>query len=322
MTTKKPLISFAKSYLTLWGLTCLLWGMPAVPTYGQSPTDDLLMGSGNICLLFNTDFGSFDEYWEGELLRENQTVATVHRYTSTAMAAVGILDKLDLYIGVPHVFTKSSKPNGGRFTGASNFQDIMFAAKYQVLDANLGSGKFSVLLAGGYSTPLSNYLADYMPYSLGNGAPEVSARGILQYKTGWGTYLRVNGGHLWRGYAEAERDYYYNDGSYYTKWMDVPNAYAYEAVLGNWFFKESLKVELNYSAMRSTSGDDIRPYNAPQPTNKVDVDRVGIFLQYFMPRTGLGAIVYHSRVIDGLNAAKINNTGIGITYQFSIKKKS
>ncbi|HPF12004.1 MAG TPA: transporter [Flavobacteriaceae bacterium] len=287
----------------------------------QTPSDATLMHSKNICLLFATDFGAFNQYWEGELLRENQTVATVHRYTSTTMAAIGVLDKLDFYVGVPYVTTRSSKPNGGKFAGVSNFQDIIFAAKYQVLNFQSEKGQFLFLTTVGYSTPISDYLSDYKPYSIGLGAPEFSARGILQYKTAFGLFLRGDVAHLWRGYTKAERDYYYNDGSYYTAWMDVPDAWNYEAALGLWCFSNSLKFEVNYFGLKSTSGDDIRPYNAAQPTNKVEVDRVGASIQYFLPRTGFGAIVYHNRVIEGRNVGKSHNTGIGVTYQFSIKKK-
>ena len=86
----------------------------------------------------------------------------------------------------------------------------------------LGKGKLAVLASGGYSTPITNYLSDYRPYSIGNGANEWSARGIVQYKFDMGLYIRATGGHLFRGETRVERDYYYANGSYYTEWMDVP----------------------------------------------------------------------------------------------------
>jgi len=288
----------------------------------QSPTDHLFMGSKNVCFLFNTDVGRFDEYWEGDKLRKNETVATVHRYTSSTMAAIGILDRLDVYLGVPYVITKSSKPNGGKFTGVSNFQDFMVGAKYGLIHKEFSEQEFNLIVSAGYATPVSNYLSDYMPYSLGLGAPEASARGIVEYTSSLGIYVRGMFGHLWRGYAEAERDYYYNDGSYYTKWMDVPDAWNYEGALGLYLLDKDLRMEVTYTGLRSKSGDDIRAYNAAQPTNKVETDRVGFFAQYYVGKTGFGALVYHNRVIDGMNAAKMANTGIGITYQFSFKKKS
>ncbi len=295
----------------------------AVHVQGQTPTDALMMPSKDICILLGYDAGQFDQYWEGDLLRKNETIATVHRTTILPMAAIGIFDDLNVYVGLPHVKTKSSEPNGGKFQGAKGFQDIMFALKYRALEKTLGPGNLSLFTTLGYSTPATNYLSDYMPYSLGFGAPELSLRGIAKYQLNNGIYVRGMVAHLWRGYTEAERDYYYNNGSYYTALMDVPNAWNFEAVIGKWFLDNKLKFELNYTGLQSTSGDNIRAYNAAQPTNKVKFDRIGVAVQYYFPFIkGLGVLAYHSRVVNGLNTAKFSNTGAGLTYQFNFIKKT
>lgn len=322
--TQRYWINFVKNILTkaVRISFLIMVAMLSTSTYGQTPNDALMMPKGDICILLNYDFGSFDEYWEGSTLRKNATIATVERNTILPMAAIGILDNLNFYVGVPHVSTKSTEPNGGRFAGAKGFQDLGIALKYLALRDTIPGGELSLLSTVGFSTPASNYLADYMPYSLGFGAPELSVRGIAEYKLNNGIYFRASLAHLWRGYAEAERDYYYSDGSRYSFWMDVPNAWSYETILGTWFFDHSLRIELSYVGQNSTSGDDLRPYNAPQPTNEVDFERVGLYAQYFFQGSvkGLGVQAYHNRVFNGLNAAKINNTGFGLTYQFNFKK--
>ncbi len=288
----------------------------------QTPSDALMMPSKNVCVLFSYDLGSFDRYWEGSNLRSNETIATVDQNIILPMAAIGILDNLNFYISLPYVSTESSEPNGGKFTGARGFQDIGFAIKYRAVRTEVGNGRLSALATAGFSTPISNYLSDYRPYSIGSGAPEFSLRGIGQYQWNNGFYIRAALAHLWRGYTEAERDYYYNNGSYYTAWMDVPNAVTYEGILGKWFFNTSLKLELSYFSLNSTSGDDIRAYNAAQPTNKVESDRIGFSAQYFFKSIkGLGVVAYHNRIVDGRNAPKMSNTGFGITYQFNVIKK-
>ncbi|WP_201741806.1 transporter [Flagellimonas alvinocaridis] len=292
------------------------------PLQAQTPSDALMMPSKNICVLFAYDMGSFDRYWEGGYLRSNETIATVDRNTVLPMAAIGILDDLNFYIGLPFISTDSSEPNGGKFTGARGFQDIGFALKYRAVQKTLGNGELSVLTTAGFSTPLTNYLSDYKPYSIGSGAPEFSLRAISQYQLSNGWFVRGSLAHLWRGYTEAERDYYYNNGSYYTAWMDVPNAWTYEGIVGKWFFDYSFKLEFNYTGLDSTSGDDIRAYNAAQPTNKVKFDRIGLSAQYyFKSLKGLGVVAYHNRIIDGRNMPKLSNTGFGITYQFNPFKK-
>src|SRR5690606_18668395 len=117
-------------------------------------------------------------------------------------------------------------------------------------------------------------------------------------------------------------DYYYSNGSRYSNYMDVPHAWSYEGVLGFRALDNKLRLELMYAGQTSTSGDDIRAYNAPQPTNKVNFDRVGLFAQYFFNEVGgLGILAYHHQVVNGLNTGKLTNTGVGITYQFNFKKK-
>lgn len=266
--------------------------------------------------------GTFDRYWEGSLLRSNETIATVDRNTVLPMMAIGFLDNLNFYVSLPYVKTDSSEPNGGKFAGARGFQDLGFAVKYRPIRSEIGPGKLSVLATAGFSTPITNYLSDYLPYSIGSGAPEFSLRVIGQYDFNNQFYIRTSLAHLWRGYTEAERDYYYNNGSYYTAWMDVPNAWTYEAIAGKWLFNKSLRLEMSYTALKSTSGDDIRAYNAAQPTNRVEFERIGFSAQYFFKSLkGFGVVAYHNRVVDGRNAPKLSNTGFGITYQFNVIKK-
>lgn len=287
----------------------------------QTPNDALMMPSKNICVLLGYDIGTFDRYWEGDYLRSNETIATVDKNTVLPMAAIGILDDLNFYLSLPYVNTESSEPNGGKFAGARGLQDFGVALKYRIFRDTVGQGRLSLLSTAGFSTPITNYLSDYRPYSIGAGAPEFSLRAIAQYQWKNELYVRGSVAHLWRGYTEAERDYYYNNGSYYSAWMDVPNAWNYEAIVGKWFFDTSFKLELMYSALKSTSGDDVRAYNAAQPTNKVKFDRIGISAQYFLKAVkGLGFVAYHNRVIDGRNVAKFSNTGFGMTYQFNFIK--
>ena len=289
---------------------------------GQTPTDGLMMPSKEACVLLGYDFGKFDHYWEGDYLRTNETIATVHRITILPMVAIGIFDELDLYLSLPYVKTKSLDPNGGKFAGARGFQDFGITLKYKALEKSLDNGRLSLFSTIGYSTPATNYLSDYMPYSIGFGAPEFTLRGIVQYELNKGFYARVMFAHLWRGYTEAERDYYYNNGSYYSATMDVPNALNFEGVLGAWFLNNSLRIELIYTALKSTSGDDIRAYNAPQPTNKVKFDRIGIFAQYYFKEVkGLGVVTNYSRVVNGLNTGKFSNISLGLTYQFNYLKE-
>lgn len=301
-------------------LLLLIFLIPLLHTIrAQTPSDAVMMKQRESCFALIYDQGSWDKYWEGTDLRENATVATVSRYTVLPMIAIGLHDRLNLILALPYVKTQSSEPNGGKMEGAKGFQDLSFAFKAEIFSRQIGPGKLHLLATAGYSTPATNYLSDYRPYSIGFGANEFSLRGIAQYKFDMGIYVRVAGAYLWRGETKAERDYYYANGSYYTAWMDVPDAWNYNAVAGMKLFDNSLLFELYYTALKSTSGDDIRKYNAAQPTNKVNEDLVGFKTQYYFKNIkGLGLLAYYNQVIEGRNTGKFASFGGGITYLFKI----
>lgn len=287
--------------------------------FAQTPSDALMMKKREACIALIYDHGSFDQYWEGTYLRSNETIATVSRMSVMPMLAVGIVDQLNFYVGVPYVKTESSEPNGGQLQGAKGIQDLTLALKYRFMNQELGNGKLAVFAASGYATPVSNYLSDYRPYSLGNGTSELSMRGIVQYRWNMGLYVRGMGGHLFRGQTQAERDFYYNNGAYYTSWMDVPSAWEYTGVVGLWLLENTLKIEVSYYKLQSTSGDDIRKYNAAQPTNKVVFDQAAASAQYFVKQAkGLGVLAYYNQTLNGRNIGKVTAFGVGATYQFKL----
>lgn len=289
--------------------------------YAQTPTDALLMGAKQACVLVDYNFSRFNHYWEGEFKRDNPTIGTVRRHTVMPMVALGIGDNLNFFMGLPHISTSSSNPNGGKFAGVSGLQDWNLAIKYRWLNKECKEGRFSSLATVGFSTPITNYLSDYMPYSLGFGAPELSYRTISLYETNKGSYVRLSGAFIWKGYTEAERAYYYNDGSYFTPWMDVPSAITTEVALGKWLLNRSLQIELLYFGQNSLSGDDIRAYNAPQPTNRINMHRLGFFAHYHVKSMeGLGMILYYNRVFQGRNAPEFKTIGAGVTYFFNYRK--
>ncbi|EAZ81522.1 hypothetical protein [Algoriphagus machipongonensis] len=295
---------------------CCLLGFTTY-SFSQSPTDELMMPKNEICFLLNFQYGEFNKYWEGDFLRENETIATVQRRSALLMAAYGITDKLDVYAGLPYMETNSTTPNGGKFAGTSGVQDLSIGVKYKALERTDDKGKLSLYGSILFSTPVSNYLSDYQPYSLGLGTPQIAWRAIAHYQFNNGFYGRFAGAYVWKGYTEAEREYYYNDGSYYTAWMDVPSSWNFDLTIGKWFFENDLRVEVTMSNQTSTSGDDIRAYNAPQPTNKVDMTRVGGFAHYYFPKIkGLGVLGYFQQNVAGRNAPKMTSFGMGVTYQF------
>jgi hypothetical protein len=297
-------------------LSLLLVGMGISKlTIAQTPLDGLMMQKGEICVAVVYEDANWEKYWEGAYLRTNQNVGTFNRKMIMPMIVGGITDKINVIVSLPYVKTTAS---GGQMAGVEGLQDFSVSLKAQLVDHTMGKGKLKVFSNLSFSTPASNYLSDYLPFSLGFGANELGLRAIGMYELDKGPYLRISGAYLHRGATEAERDFYYEDDAYYTSTMDVPDALQAQASLGSWFFQKRLRVEASLTSLRCASGDDIRIYNSPQPTNKVNFDRVEGFAQYYLKSVkGLGVLAYYNHMFSGRNIGQFSGYGLGLTYQFN-----
>jgi len=284
----------------------------------QTPSDALMMDKNELCIALLYQNDKWDEYWEGTLLRDNQNIGVLTRNTFMPMVAYGVTKKFNIIASLPYVETEASR---GQMVGASGLQDFGIFVKYLLYELKKESGSLVTFISGGFSLPVSSYLSDYMPFSLGLGTQEFSLRGILKYEHKSGIYLRGSYAYLHRTTTEAERDYYYADGSHYTTTMDVPNASTFDIALGGWLLNKSIQLEVGYLQQSALSGDDIRRQNAGQPTNKMDMTSGNARLRYFPTiLKGTSIMAGYSEVFSGRNIGKSSIISGGITYQFMVKK--
>ncbi len=281
----------------------------------QTPLDGLMMPKGEICLAIVYENTAWDRYWEGSSIRVNQNIGTFTKQMGMPMIVGGVTDKINVILSLPYVKTAAS---GGQMAGVQGIQDLGLSVKALLLEKSIGKGKLTGFSNLSFSTPASNYLSDYLPFSLGFGANELGIRAIGKYELDKGPYFRASYSYLHRGVTEAERDFYYADQAYYTAKMDVPNAFLGQVTLGSWMLKKKLRVEASLTTIKSTSGDDIRVYSMPQPTNKVNFDRVEGFAQYYFKSDGkgFGLIASYQKAISGRNMGQFSGYGLGVTYQF------
>ncbi len=281
----------------------------------QTPLDGLMMPKGEICLAIVYENTAWDRYWEGSSIRVNQNIGTFTKQMGMPMIVGGVTDKINVILSLPCVKTAAS---GGQMAGVQGMQDLGLSVKALLLEKSIGKGKLTGFSNLSLSTPASNYLSDYLPFSLGFGANELGVRAIGKYELDKGPYFRASYSYLHRGVTEAERDFYYADQAYYTAKMDVPNAFLGQVTLGSWMLKKKLRVEASLTTIKSTSGDDIRVYSMPQPTNKVNFDRVEGFAQYYFKSDGkgFGLIASYQKAISGRNMGQFSGYGLGVTYQF------
>jgi hypothetical protein len=280
----------------------------------QTPLDGLMMPKGEICLAIVYENTTWDRYWEGSTIRVNQNIGTFTKHMGMPMLVGGITEKVNVILSLPYVKTAAS---AGQLTGVQGIQDFGISVKALLLEKSIGKGKLTGFSNLSLSTPASNYLSDYMPFSLGFGANELGIRAIGKYELDKGPYFRASYAYLNRGTTQADREYYFSNGSFYTSTMDVPDAFQGQVTVGSWMFNKKLRVEASLTTIRSASGDDIRTYCMPLPTNKVDFDRVEGFAQYyFKTNGGFGLIASYQKAISGRNMGQFSGYGLGITYQF------
>jgi hypothetical protein len=288
-------------------------------TMAQTQTDGIMMSKGEICFGAIYNHESWDQYWEGTLLRENGNIGTFTRQTVLPMFALGLTDKLNLIAQAPWVATEASQ---GQLKGVSGFSDFSVFLKAQAFHFTLGPGKLAFNPTVGFSFPMSNYLEDYAPFSLGLGCTDLTLRANLQYKLNMGIYARGTVAYEVRGTSTIERDYYYTTHGIYADKVDVPNAVNYTATLGAWLLKNSLNVDVTFDGQTTEGGNDIRRQDVGFPSNKMNFTRIGAFAHYyfnFIP--GLGILGGVNQIQDGRNVGKSMAFYAGVTYQFQIFNK-
>lgn len=298
-----------KTYLLL-GL-CL--GMCQI-TWAQTPNDALMMPKQQLCVLGQYTHSSWDQYWQGETKRSNANIGTFTNQSALLMGAYGITDRLNALIGLPYIWTGSDS----YLQGEHNIQDLSVFLKYQLWNKTALGGQFKILITGGASTPVSHYVADFLPFSIGIQSKTASLRGILNYTANMGLYVTAQSGHTWRANADIDRDAYLFDNKlYYGSTVPVPNVFDGSLRLG--YIRNRIQTEFWMEHSTGLSGDDIRYNDAPFPSNKMQWTAVGWFGKYFLTER-FALQVSYSQVLNGRNVGQSTTLAGGATYIFSVGK--
>ncbi|MFI5172186.1 MAG: hypothetical protein ACHQFW_07325 [Chitinophagales bacterium] len=286
----------------------------------QTPSDAVLMQPGQFCGGVFYTYSSASEYWQGDSLIENGNVGTLTGQTVAAGFALGIIKNLNVYANMP--FVKFS-PSDGYVEANAGFQDFLIAAKYQLLDKQLGIGKLQALVSATGTFPATDYIPEH-PYAIGLGCIDGIGRAIVAYRTDMGVFAKAQAGYHLRGNCALVRGYYFTDDqAYNTNIVDMPNAFDYSATLG-YITKDNItfKAEAEFSMFNTLGGFDIRPWDQGFPSNEMDAMRIGANFQYIPEfAKGIGLHANTSYTLDGRNIWKTFSVGGGITYFFNIWNK-
>jgi hypothetical protein len=147
----------------------------------QTDADAIMMAKKNLCIGGTYGYSSWKDYWEGTLKRNNQNLGTVSTQMIGIMGTYGISKKLNVLFGLPYIQTKAS---AGTLHGQKGFQDLSLWLKYMPVETALGNGTISVYGIGGFSFPVTGYVRDYLPLSIGMHSKNLTLRAMVDYQLG------------------------------------------------------------------------------------------------------------------------------------------
>jgi hypothetical protein len=278
----------------------------------QSLSDGVYMPKGAFCGGFIASQESWDQYYEGSLLRTNGNIGTVTTQSAAVMANYGISDRLNVIAMLPYVTTKAS---AGTLAGQKGMQDLTLGLKYKLTKWNLGGGSLSPHLIGGITTPVTNYVADYLPLSIGMHSRNAFGRLLLNYYTNKNITASIYGSYIGRSSVTLDRSSYYTTHLIESNKVAIPAVGQFGARVG--YYSYRWQAEGLFETTNCLSGNDIRRQDMPFLSNKTEATRVGIFLSYrIKPLRDIQIIASGQQTLSGRNVGKARTYAFGIMKAF------
>jgi hypothetical protein len=283
----------------------------------QTDEDAIMMEKKNLCIGGTYMHSSWDHYWEGTFKRNNQNIGTVSTQSVMLMGTYGITRKLNAIVGAPYVWTHAT---AGTLHGQHGIQDLSAWLKWEALDLNVGNGVLSVYLLGGGSIPLTNYIADFLPLSIGLQSKTLSGRLMVDYQLG-NFFATASGTYTGRHDITIDRNSYYTTSLHLTNQVDMPDVASWNVRAG--YRSDWLIAEAVFSDMITPGGFDIRKNDMPFPSNKMNSAMAGVDFKYTFKKPNALSIVGGAMyTVAGRNVGQSTTWDLGVFYvlDFSHKK--
>lgn len=288
-----------------------------INSYAQTDMDALMMSKNNFCsgLMFGNS--SWKNYWEGTLKRDNQNLGTVSSNMIGIMGNYGIRDNLNLLFSVPYF---SNSASAGTLIGRKGFQDLTLTFKWMPIETTIGKANFALYALGSYSTPLSNYVKDYLPLSIGLGSNTAMGRIMADYQLG-NFFTTVSAAFFSRSNVIIDRNAYYTTQMHYTNQVEMPNVSNFNIRAG--YRSGKGYAEAIVDIMQTNGGFDITRNNMPFLSNQMNASRIGFGFKYnFGKVEGLSAVGNAMYTIAGRNMGQATAISAGIFYILDFSKSS
>ena len=262
-------------------------------------------------------YNTWDHYWEGTFKRNNQNIGTVTTQMFGLMGTYGVTRKLNFIVSAPYVETKAT---AGTLHGQHGIQDLTAWVKWLAMEKNVGKGVLSVYILGGGSLPLTNYIADFLPLSIGLHSKTLSGRLLVDYQQG-NFFATASGTYTGRSDITIDRNSYYTTELHLTNRVDMPNFMSYNFRTG--YRSERMILEAVASNMTTIGGFDIRKNDMPFPSNKMNSTMVGVHGKYnFKSVQGLSLIAGGDYTVAGRNVGQATAFDIGVFYILDFTHKA
>lgn len=233
------------------------------------------------------------------------------------MGNYGITDKLNLLFSLPYIKTKAS---AGSMAGQKGLQDLSIMLKWVAYQKHIAKGDFKTFLIAGYSTPTSNYNADFLPLSIGLHSKNAHIRLMADYQRNH-LFATASYTYIARSNVTLDRNTYYTTEMHYTNEVKMPDASQFNFRAG--YRSETWIAEAIFNKWTTLGGFDIPRNGMPFVSNKMNATSIGLNVKYETPIDGLSVVANGSTTIAGRNVGQASGFNAGIFYiiDFSKKKK-
>ena len=290
----------------------------AGPASAQTDMDAIMMNKKQFCQGLVYDYSSWDHYWEGTFKRDNENLGTVSSQMLMYMPNYGITNNLNVMASVPYAWTKASQ---GVLHGMKGFQDLSVFVKWRPLVKSFGKNQFSLFTIGGFTTPLSDYVIEFLPMSIGLGSTNLIGRGMIDYRRGNFT-ATGSAAYIWRSNVTLDKDAYYDTELHLTDEVQMPNQTLYQLRTG--YRGKYLIAEALLTNMTTHGGYDITKNNGQlYPNLRMNSTMVGANIKYTLKSyTNLSVVAGANYTIAGRNVGQSRAFNVGAFYVFYVGKKA
>lgn len=282
----------------------------------QTMDDAIMMGKNRFCVGPGYMYGRWNNYWEGDLKRNNLNLGNITSQQVVLMGNFGITNTLNVLFNAPYVFTRAS---AGTLHTMNGFQDLSFGLKWRPLRKTFGNNQISVFAVGSVSFPMSDYAADYLPLSIGMSSTNLAGRAIADYKYK-NLFVTASGMYIRRSNITINRDAYYTTRLHLTNQVAMPDAASFNFRTG--YRSSRLIAEALLTNFTTLGGFDIRRNDMPFPSNRMNSTTAGVNVKYWfknLPALSVGG--GGDYCVAGRNVGQTTSVNANVLYIFDFNRK-